>query len=241
MRNLGDDFLLGTEYDAIELSAGWARDSRNRVILPTQGSLHRFLATTTVPGSEYSIDYLRATYQYQQYFRFGFVPLLRDLAFYLNTGLNYARPLGNTTAVPPNMHFFIGGPNSVRGFKESTLGPRDSLGNPYGGDAAVSGQLEALLPLPKKFAQSARASLFLDFGQAFYVGNTEFTDKLGAPRDYGFDLEELRASVGIGLQWLAPLGLFRFSYAVPIRYQRETFRDYADDLERFQFSIGSAF
>jgi outer membrane protein insertion porin family len=241
LRRLNGDFLLGTEYDAIELSAGWVRDSRNRVLFPTQGSIHRFTTATTAPTSGNSIDYLRATYQYQQFFRFGFVPLLRDVTFSFDTNLNYARSLGDTTAVPPNLHFFTGGPDSVRGFSESTLGPRDSLGNPFGGDAAVSGQLEALLPMPKKFAQSARASLFLDFGQSFYLGDTEFTDKLGEPRDYEFDLKELRASAGIGIQWLAPLGLFRFSYAVPLRYQRETFRNFGDELERFQFSIGNAF
>ncbi len=241
LRRLDDDFLLGTEYDAIELSAGWVRDSRNRVIFPSQGSIHRFTAATTAPTSSNSIDYLRATYQYQQFFRFSFVPLLRDLTFSFDTNLNYAQSLGDTSGVPPNLHFFTGGPNSVRGFRESTLGPRDSLGNPYGGDAAISGQVEALLPMPKKFAQSARASLFFDFGQSFYLGDTEFTDKLGEPKDYGLDLKELRTSVGIGVQWLAPLGLFRFSYAVPLRFQSETFRNYGDDLERFQFSIGNAF
>jgi outer membrane protein insertion porin family len=241
LRSLDGDFLLGTEYDAIELSAGWVRDSRNRVLFPTQGSMHRFLAATTAPTSGNSINYMRTTYQYQQFFRFGFVPLLRELTFSFDTNLNYARALGDTTAVPPNLHFFTGGPNTVRGFAESTLGPRDSLGNPFGGDAAISGQLEALLPMPKKFAQSARASLFFDFGQSFFVGDTEFTDKLGEPKDYGFDMKELRASAGISIQWLAPLGLFRFSYAVPVRFQRETFRNFGDDLERFQFSIGNAF
>ncbi len=241
LRSLDGDFLLGTEYDAIELSAGWVRDSRNRVLFPTQGSMHRFLAATTAPTSGNSINYMRTTYQYQQFFRFGFVPLLSELTFSFDSNLNYARALGDTTAVPPNLHFFTGGPNTVRGFAESTLGPRDSLGNPFGGDAAISGQLEALLPMPKKFAQSARASLFFDFGQSFFVGDTEFTDKLGEPKDYGFDMKELRASAGIGIQWLAPLGLFRFSYAVPVRFQRETFRNFGDDLERFQFSIGNAF
>jgi outer membrane protein insertion porin family len=241
LRSLDGDFLLGTEYDAIELSAGWVRDSRNRVLFPTQGSMHRFLAATTAPTSGNSINYMRTTFQYQQFFRFGFVPLLRELTFSFDTNLNYARALGDTTAVPPNLHFFTGGPNTVRGFAESTLGPRDSLGNPFGGDAAISGQLEALLPMPKKFAQSARASLFFDFGQSFFVGDTEFTDKLGEPKDYGFDMKELRASAGISIQWLAPLGLFRFSYAVPLRFQRETFRNFGDDLERFQFSIGNAF
>lgn len=241
LRRLDNDFLLGTEYDAIELSAGWVRDSRNRVLFPTQGSIHRFIAATTAPTGKGSIDYLRASYQYQQFLRFGSIPLIRDLTFSFNTKLSYGQALGDTTAVPPNLHYFTGGPDSVRGFRESTLGPRDSLGNPFGGDTAISGQIEALLPVPRKFAQSARASLFFDFGQSFYLGDTEFKDKLDEPKEYNFDLQELRTSVGLSVQWLAPLGLFRFSYAVPLRFQRETFRNYGDDLERFQFSIGNAF
>jgi outer membrane protein insertion porin family len=43
------------------------------------------------------------------------------------------------------------------------------------------------------------------------------------------------------VQWLAPLGLFRFSYAFPLRYRDETELNYGDELERFQFSIGQAF
>lgn len=232
----GGDFLLGTEYDAFELSAGWVRDSRNRLLFPTYGSLQRLQLSATVPGTG-SIEYLRSTFQYQQFFRLPLLPL----TFAFNSNLSYSTPLGASDALPPNRHFFVGGPDTVRGFRDLTLGPRDSLGNPYGGDTALSGQLEAIVPLPPKFANSARASVFLDFGQAYYLGDTEFTDKAGFPVDYGFDLGALRASVGVGVQWLAPLGLFRFSYAFPIRYQRETWRDYGDDFERFQFSIGRAF
>lgn len=232
----GGDFLLGTEYDAFELSAGWVRDSRNRLLFPTYGSLQRLQLSATVPGTG-SIEYLRSTFQYQQFFRLPLLPL----TFAFNSNLSYSTPLGASDALPPNRHFFVGGPDTVRGFRDLTLGPRDSLGNPYGGDTALSGQLEAIVPLPPKFANSARASVFLDFGQAYYLGDTEFTDKAGFPVDYGFDLRALRASVGVGVQWLAPLGLFRFSYAFPIRYQRETWRDYGDDFERFQFSIGRAF
>jgi outer membrane protein insertion porin family len=159
----------------------------------------------------------------------------------LDVNLGYASAFGDTTAVPPNRHFFTGGPNSVRGFSEHTLGPRDSLGNPFGGDASLSGQFEAAMPLPEKWASTVRASAFVDFGQSFYFGDTEFFDRAGLATVYRFDLRELRAAAGVGVQWLAPLGLFRFSYAVPLRYQRETWRRYGDDLERFQFSIGQAF
>ncbi len=95
--------------------------------------------------------------------------------------------------------------------------------------------------LPEKFASTARLSLFFDFGQAFFTGDEKFTDKNGSRVTYGFDLNELRTSAGIGVQWLAPLGLFRFSFAYPLRYRQGTWRTYGDDVERFQFSIGNAF
>ncbi|HVF15954.1 MAG TPA: outer membrane protein assembly factor BamA [Steroidobacteraceae bacterium] len=237
----GSDFILGTRFGLVELSAGWGRDSRNRVLFPTSGSSHRLSITSTVPGGEGSIAYARATYDLQQYFRFGFVPLLDKVPFSLNVNLGYATAFGNTTAVPPNKHFFTGGPNSVRGFDDYSLGPRDSLGNPFGGDTSLSGQLEAYLPVPEKWASSVRLSAFADFGQSFYLGDTEFTDRAGLETDYRFNLKELRASAGIAVQWLAPLGLFRFSYAVPLRYQRETWREYGDERVPFQFSIGQAF
>jgi outer membrane protein insertion porin family len=45
----------------------------------------------------------------------------------------------------------------------------------------------------------------------------------------------------VGVEWLAPLGLFRFSYAIPLRYRRGTELNYGDDVEGFQFSMGNAF
>jgi outer membrane protein insertion porin family len=129
----------------------------------------------------------------------------------------------------------------VRGFRESYLGPRDSFGRPYGGNVSFASQLELILPLPQKWQSQARASLFYDVGNVFNTGEVAFTDKLGSPVEYKPAFNELRESVGIGVQWLAPLGLFRFSYAFPLNEYRGNDRYYRDELERFQFSIGQAF
>jgi outer membrane protein insertion porin family len=115
------------------------------------------------------------------------------------------------------------------------------LGNPYGGDAAVSGQVEAIMPVPARFADSARVSLFFDFGQTFFLGNTQFRDRAGILTSYRFDWHELRTSTGVSVQWLAPLGLFRFSLAKPINYEHGNWKHYGDETELFQFSIGHAF
>ena len=79
------------------------------------------------------------------------------------------------------------------------------------------------------------------YGGRGLIGDRAGRDKAGFPIDYGFSLSELRASTGVAVQWLAPLGLFRFSYAIPLRYKKATEFDYGDELEGFQFSIGRAF
>ena len=188
----------------------------------------------TVPGSE--VEYWSARYNFTRYMQ-----LWRRWGLRLNAELAYGEGLNDTTALPPFKQYFGGGPGSVRGFRESYLGPRDSYGRPYGGNVLVAGQAEIILPIPEKWSSQARATLFYDVGNVFNTGEVAFTDKLGSPVRYEPDLDELRASVGIGVEWLAPLGLFRFSYAFPLNEYRGNDRYYGDELERFQFSIGQAF
>ena len=51
-----------------------------------------------------------------------------------------------------------------------------------------------------------------------------------------------KQSVGVAVQWLAPLGVFRFSYAIPLNDESgDTPIEWGDETEGFQFSIGQAF
>ncbi len=238
LRRSGDVFIRGAVSNVLELSSSWQYNTRNRALFPTAGTAHQFEVSATVPGSQ--LEYATATYRFQQYFTIP-LPVLNRIPIKIGTTVGYGFGFGDTESLPPNRHWFVGGPDSVRGFRESTLGPRDSLSNPYGGDAAIYGGAEAILPMPSKWQSSARFSLFYDYGQAFYLGNTTFKDRDGRKSDTGIDFSRMRTSAGIAVQWLAPLGLFRFSYAVPLSWQKETARFYGDDKERFQFSVGNAF
>ena len=241
--NNGDQFIedfgggvvvFGTEFDTIELIAGWTYDSRNRALFANRGTRQQIFLSVTAPGSD--IEFYQARYTFTKYF-----PISRKWIVRLNSELGIGEGIGDTTALPPYKQFYGGGPQSVRGFKESYLGPRDSFGRPYGGNMLVASQLELILPLPDKWASQARASLFYDIGNVFNTGEVAFTDKLGSPFSYEPEFDELRTSVGIGVQWLAPLGLFRFSYAYPLNEYEGNDRYYGDEIERFQFSIGQAF
>jgi len=235
VEDAGAGFIFfGTEFDTLELIAGWTYDSRNRALFATRGTRQQLVLTMAVPGSD--VEYYQARFNFTKYF-----PLFGRWVARLNAELGISEAMGETTATPPFKQFYGGGPTSVRGFKESYLGPRDSHGRPYGGNVLVASQLELIIPLPEKFASQARASIFYDVGNVFNTGEVAFTDRLGSPIEYKPEVDELRASVGIGVQWLAPLGLFRFSYAFPLNDYEGNDRYFGDELERFQFSIGQAF
>ena len=69
-----------------------------------------------------------------------------------------------------------------------------------------------------------------------------FTGKDGVtPVDYKFKFSELRQSAGFAVQWLAPLGIFRFSFGFPLNKKRGDAVHFADETEGFQFTVGSAF
>ena len=131
------------------------------------------------------------------------------------------------TGLPFFENFYAGGTNSVRGFRDNTLGPRSEVmggytrGQPLGGSLKTTGSIEAYFP--KLFdSPSARVSAFIDFGNVYTS-----TDN--------FDAGELRASAGIALLWRAPVGPISISYAFPFKKKD------GDEIERLQFTFGGQF
>jgi len=242
-----NDFeLFGTNFNDILLVAGWGLDSRNRSLFADRGNRTALNMRITAPGS--TVKYWMANFMFQQY-----VPIWQHwLTLSFLDSVDYGGALGKTTAIPPYQQLYGGGPDSVRGFREDWLGPRDNFGNPYGGNFRITSQNEIILPMPEKWRQSARVSLFFDIGNVFYTGNKiQFFGPDGAtPVSYHLNgWNDLRRSTGIAVEWLAPLGLFRFSFGVPLNSQHSechtpqhpTICTWGDESEGFQFSIGQAF
>jgi outer membrane protein insertion porin family len=235
-----DDFFdfCKTKFNSAELVLGWIYDSRNRYMFADQGMSQRLIANLAIPGSD--VEYYGINYSYKQYFNIPF-PFVNYLTLMAKADIAFNDAYGDSIGVPPYKNFFAGGPDTVRGFKEHRLGPKDNFGNPYGGNLLVSSQMELILPIPGDWASRARFSLFFDIGNVFSTSEIEFLDREGNPIDYGFDAGNLRRSVGLAAQWLAPLGLFRFSYAIPLNETIATNSYLDDEMERFQFTIGGAF
>jgi len=97
--------------------------------------------------------------------------------------------------------------------------------------------------MPAKWRSTARVSLFFDMGNVFSTSNLRFygPDQV-SPADYRFGFSKLKRSAGVSVQWLAPLGLFRFSLGVPLNPVHSNLtNNWGDETEVFQFSIGQAF
>jgi len=234
-----NDFeLYGTNFNDILLVAGWGLDSRNRSLFADRGNRTALNVRITAPGS--TVKYWMGNFMFQQY-----VPIWQHwLTLSFLESADYGAPLGKTTAIPPYQQLYGGGPDSVRGFREDWLGPRDNFGNPYGGNFRITSQNELILPMPEKWRQNARVSLFFDIGNVFYTGNKiQFTGPDGVtPALYHLNgWNDLKRSTGIAVEWLAPLGLFRFSFGVPLNSKHGTLTTFGDETEGFQFSIGQAF
>ncbi len=225
----------GTRFDTYSLAFGWGFDSRNRGLFADRGARHRLNLSYTLPFSD--VEFYTLNYDYLQ-----FIPISRWFTFLWNTELAYGFDIGDTSSIPPYRRFFAGGPESVRGYAESRLGPKDSFGNPYGGNLKLTSQLELLLPMPDKWRNSARFSVFFDAGNVFSTDSVTYTGKDGVtPVEYEFDAGNIKYSTGVAVQWLAPLGVFRFSYAFPLNAEKGNAIYYGDETEGFQFSIGQAF
>jgi len=230
--------VFGSNFYTYEITAGWSWDTRNRALFADRGMHLAVSGRYALPLSD--VRYYATNFQYLKY-----VPLWHKWLLSYNATVDYASAVGSTTALPPYLNYFAGGPDSVRGYRESRLGPRDNigLGNPYGGNFRVVSRLELIFPVPDKWKSAARVSWFYDMGNVFQTGNT--VKFLGeddiTPVNYHFSYDNLKRSTGIAVQWLAPLGLFRFSYGVPLNaYPGDTVK-FNDETERFQFSIGQAF
>jgi outer membrane protein insertion porin family len=230
--------VYGTDFYTYEFTGGWSMDSRNRYQFPDRGMRNALSVRYAVPGSD--VRYYALNYQFVKY-----QPLIGKWLFSDQFTIDYASALGHTTALPPFLNYFAGGPDSVRGYRESTLGPRDNIGigHPYGGNFRLVNRFELIFPVPEKWKSAARVSWFYDLGNVFQTGNN--VKFLGVddttPVDYHFSYNELKKSTGLAVQWLAPLGLFRFSYAIPLNAFPGNTVQFNDETERFQFSIGQSF
>nr|WP_188630401.1 outer membrane protein assembly factor BamA [Oceanisphaera marina] len=241
-------------FDTFDITAGWTRNTLNRGYFPTAGDRQNLSLKVTVPGSD--LQYYKTSFDDAHYF-----PLDREHNWVLagKFRASYGDGYGDTDSGAQRLPFFenyyAGGFNTLRGFKSNSVGPRavyndGTPGNPdyrgddstIGGNALVAASAELIVPTPfagEDLQRSLRTSVFMDVGtvwntnySADYAGNCASNCDL--IYDFG-DPSNIRASAGVSMQWLSPLGPLVFSLAAPLKEVE------GDQTEIFNFNIGRTF
>jgi len=250
------DALNSRTFNAWRTEISWARDSRNAFFNPTRGTFQRVGAEITLPGS--TVEYYKLSYQFARYW-----PLHPNVVLLSSAEVGYGNSYGKSTTreipllmvnpenpggemipqldedgnplirrvvadgLPFFENFYAGGVRSIRGFEDNTLGPaffsefNPNFRQPLGGAFKTTGTLELIYPNLLS-SNAARVSTFLDFGNVFEDFDT-------------FSTSEFRASVGIALQWQAPIGPIILNLSAPIKRKDD------DEVERLQFTFGTQF
>lgn len=165
-------------------------------------------------------------------------------------GADSLRGFENNTVGPRAVYRY---PTPVPGSPDPNGSGNDYLGPDHdviqlstrsvGGNTMALGGVELIFPTPfldEGYSNSVRTSLFVDVG---HVWDTEFDlddykdlnpqeyDKL---QDFA-DPTLYRASAGLSLQWISPMGPMIFSFAKPLKDEE------FDETTFFSFNIGSTF
>ena len=204
-----------SDFDLYKLFVGWVYDSRDRAIFPKRGIRNTIDYEVTIPDSELNFYKVNANLRW-------YIPLSSSWTLLLNGQIGYGESFDETSDLPFFEHYYAGGVRTVRGFRSSTLGPKEG-DEPLGGAYRTLARAELYFPVPfNPEVTSFRLGWFYDIGNVF--------------EDYdAFDEKELRSSAGLSATWLSPIGPMVFSFARALEKEQD------DERESFQFTLGGTF
>lgn len=209
--------LLIEEGDTLlsKVDLALAYDTRNSTLLPDKGQLTEFSTEVAGPfGGEknYAKFDLRTHWYIKGLFSGHVLELLG--------GSGVAQAYGSTDKVPFYDRYYLGGLNSMRGYRYRGVSPRENGGiesrEPIGGDTYWFASAEYSIPIIERL----RFAVFYD------VGNV-----MANPWSYNFS--DLNDNWGLGLRLNLPIGPLRLDYGIPINHDK-----YNSGSGRFQFSVG---
>lgn len=218
-----------------------SHDTRDFILDPRNGGCRDVrvdLAGGPLGGDN---DFYTLNTSFQKYRTSG-----RKFVIALRARIGFADAYGASKdeGVPVENRYFTGGGNSVRGFEENSLGPREFVPNAEGEPSAVVvggrlllvGNAEMRVPIPFLSRYRFSAALFADAGNVWRsLGSVDIDHfRLLQDRDEVTD-EDFRYSVGLGLRYNTPVGPIRLDFGMPIK------RNETDKFGRFHLSLGQIF
>ena len=200
-----------------KISLGLTYDTRDNVFVPTRG----FMVGGSVENAGGFIggdkDFVKYGFSGSTYFSF----LEKRVVVELSGNLNFADSYADTDKVPIYERYYAGGANTIRGYKERYVGPRDQASDePIGGNSRFLSTIEATFPLVEKMIKGA---LFVDAGEVWEEAQDVFTTNL-------------KFGTGVGVRVKTPLGPVKLDYGWPLSDNHED-----EKKGRFYFSMSHGF
>lgn len=212
----GNDRLYKAKLNLYRANIGIYRDTRNRTIFASEGSLNSATLTGTLPGSD--SKFYKVLLKHQSYY-----PLTdsEDYVFSLRGDLMAGWGYGSDKDLPFFENFYAGGLGTVRGYRGSSIGTKYAGTNDAtGGALRYNATAEVIMKVPGfQDNNDVRWSIFFDAGNV-------------TPKPSKFEFGDVRYSAGVSFVWLSPLGPLAFSYGNPFKKGND------DREQKFQFSIG---
>ncbi|QJC35706.1 outer membrane protein assembly factor BamA [Enterobacteriaceae endosymbiont of Donacia sparganii] len=226
----------------------------NSIDLPSNGILSSLNTYFSIPWYSNNRNY-KINFHYLRYIPL-YLPIsenyLQDnpLIFLFKSNLGYGNGfLGGK--FPFYKNFYLGGPNTVRGFQNNSIGPKgvyySSKGyhcsngktvclsnNSIGGNLLFNLNNELIIPLPflkNKYIEQIRSSIFWDIGNLIDTSwKNNYLSKLYKIPNFNIFLQ-IRSSIGFSFQFHTPFGDIIISFAYPIKSYK------TDKIQFFQFNF----
>ncbi len=202
------------EFKEFSGSYGFTFDERNRVFMPTSGSLISFNQTLPFYADKKFVANTFTSSFYKS--------LSEDVVGSGKLFLSAINGLGDDDVRLSKRRSLSD--KRLRGFERGKVGPVD--GNDHiGGNYSAALNFEANLPNLLPDNTNADASIFLDFGNVWGVDYSSAID----------DSNKIRSSTGVNINWISPIGPLSFVFS-QILIKANT-----DKTESFSFNLGTTF
>ncbi len=195
-----------------KIGTSLAYDTRNNAVEPTRGQRTELI--TEVAGGPLGMD--ADFYKWEVRSSWFFPGFAEGHVWELVGRTGVAEPYGDSTRVPLFERYFLGGVNSLRGYKYRTIGPQEE-GEPIGGNTFYFGSVDYTIPIIERL----KFAIFYDIGNVYL-------------NSYDFNFANFADNWGVGVRLNIPrLGPLRLDYGIPITHSRDVTGG-----GKFQFSVG---
>ena len=193
----------GGEAITSALSLALTRDTRDSFSEPTRGNRTRIAATYAGGFLGFDNNFNKYAIESSQYW-----PLWWKLVGNLRGTFWYGDSFGDTFNLPAQERFYLGGANTVRGFKNFTISPKSPItGGETGGNKAYFVNMDLIFPLYDPLR--LRGVVFFD------VGNN--LAELASLSD--LFTRTPRMGAGIGIRFNSPMGAIRLDWGFNLNPQ----------------------